>query len=431
MARPGKTVSSITGDICHWSGRLRTAGLRRTALAATVERMHERETLALSLAPPAALLCAAAALSAFFGAPAPFLVAVTLAVLTLACLSVLPSAACAIAPATLALCAATALEPLRDAVPFAMPLAFIGALTLAAVRCPGWVAWPYAALMGAPAAFMGTEILPQRRWALLAVGAVAFAAALAAYGFGAMRRMAAALEGAGDDRRNGMRNLNERIATMEEREAQQARNAQLAERTRIAREIHDNVGHLLTRAIMQAQAAHVVACAAHEDASAAQLEQIKATLDEAMTMVRASVHDLNERGTDFRAQIEQAASLPAGAARVHLDNRIASVPAPVAHFLATAIREALTNVGRHSDATDVTVTLRELPSIWQLAVCDNGTQCRRAAPKPGSHDGIGLLGIEQRARQLGGAASCGPTGDGWRVFAAIPKPERPEESGVG
>lgn len=82
--------------------------------------------------------------------------------------------------------------------------------------------------------------------------------------------------------------------------------ATLGERTRIAREIHDNVGHLLTRAIMQAQAGRAVAEATDDEVAARGFTTLGETLDDAMTMVRRSVHDLEDDGTDFAAQIEAA-----------------------------------------------------------------------------------------------------------------------------
>ena len=62
-----------------------------------------------------------------------------------------------------------------------------------------------------------------------------------------------------DSKRDQIRRLRSQLAESEEDRAASVRVATLAERTRIAREIHDNVGHMLTRAIMQSEAAQVVA----------------------------------------------------------------------------------------------------------------------------------------------------------------------------
>ncbi|KAB7788480.1 sensor histidine kinase [Bifidobacterium cebidarum] len=222
-----------------------------------------------------------------------------------------------------------------------------------------------------------------------------------------------------------------RLADVDEERAQSIRMATLGERTRIAREIHDNVGHLLTRAIMQAQAGKAVA-EATDDATAAQgFAALGDTLNDAMTMVRRSVHDLEDDGTDFAAQIKDAVSSFEGISpgfSVHVVNDIAAAPAPVSRCLATVIRESLTNVVRHSEATSANVTLRDFPAFWQLVVQDAGPI--RNEPVTGSqttitnHEmsrGMGLADIDSRVRAIGGTATCGPYNQGWRVFVSVPK----------
>lgn len=77
-----------------------------------------------------------------------------------------------------------------------------------------------------------------------------------------------ALLHAQDMAREASRSVRSRIADIDEERAQSVRMATLGERTRIAREIHDNVGHLLTRAIMQAQAGRAVAEATDDEVAA-------------------------------------------------------------------------------------------------------------------------------------------------------------------
>ena len=86
-----------------------------------------------------------------------------------------------------------------------------------------------------------------------------------------------------DSRRDQIRRLRSQIAENNEDRALAVRTATLAERTRIAREIHDNVGHMLTRAIMQTEAAHVVAQVAGQEQSAQRFCEIHDTVSEAMT----------------------------------------------------------------------------------------------------------------------------------------------------
>lgn len=79
--------------------------------------------------------------------------------------------------------------------------------------------------------------------------------------------------------------------------------ATLAERARIAREIHDNVGHQLTRASLQAEALRVVH--ADEPGVAGDFADVKHTVDEALQLVRASVHALNDNAVDLSVQLER------------------------------------------------------------------------------------------------------------------------------
>lgn len=223
--------------------------------------------------------------------------------------------------------------------------------------------------------------------------------------------------------------------------------ATLAERTRIAREIHDNVGHMLTRAIMQSEAAQVVAQVSGQGQAAQGFAQIHDTVGEAMTLVRGAVHDLKDEGMDFVAQIEASAHGldDSSTVNVTLSNGIDAAPAAVSRCFATTIREALNNTIRHSMARNVDITLRDFPALWQLRIQDDGAlwsdgsqgningmmgessarfrQFHDAARTATMRDasGIGLADIEERARALGGTAVCGPYHEGWRVFMSIPK----------
>lgn len=233
-----------------------------------------------------------------------------------------------------------------------------------------------------------------------------------------------------DARRERLRLSHARIADVEAQRTADMRQARLNERTRIAREIHDNVGHVLTRAIMMTQADHVVAATVGDAEHAAQFSQISATLDEAMTLIRASVHDLKDEGTDFHSMVEDAASVDEGVPLVvHLADGIKHAPAAVARCFAAVIREALTNAVRHGTASEATVKLIDLPGLWQLIVQDNGGKPISAGATRSA--GIGLADIEERARALGGNATCGPYGEGWRVFVSIPKQDPAQQTTQG
>ena len=240
-----------------------------------------------------------------------------------------------------------------------------------------------------------------------------------------------------DELRELQRRWRAQLTDANQERALSVRSATLSERTRIAREIHDNVGHILTRGVMQAQAGLVVARSKGELAACGYLESVQGSLDEAMTMVRRSVHDLDDEGTDFNAAIDSAAhcmdaavsgSHPLGFS-VRLENHIQDAPSPVARCLAGVIREALSNAVRHGHAHTATVVLHDYPALWQMVVFNPIGE--RAAP--GSNEttsaltahadprGMGLADIEMRVRTLEGTSLVGPYEDGWRVFVSIPK----------
>ena len=221
-----------------------------------------------------------------------------------------------------------------------------------------------------------------------------------------------------DTERYRIRQLHGRINDLDEERAQATRMAHLSERTRIARDIHDNVGHLLTRAIMQVQAGRVVAQSKGDQSTERTLDDVGKTLNEAMTTIRRSVHDLEDEGTDFASQMEDASSEASmGRLKVDLNNGIETAPAPVCRCLATIVREALTNTVRHSSARSAQVILCDLPAFWQMVVQDDGGSQQS---QPDSR-GMGLADMEARARALGGTANSGPNRQGWKVFVSLPK----------
>lgn len=198
--------------------------------------------------------------------------------------------------------------------------------------------------------------------------------------------------------------------------------ATLAERARIAREIHDNVGHQLTRASLQAEALRVVH--ADEPGVAADFADVKRTVDEALQLVRTSVHALNDNTVDLSVQLERIVegARSDGGPRIELEVMTEHAPANVANCFAAVLREALSNTMRHAHAKTITVRCMEHPSFYQLIVTDDGAD---ATPASSSNvaEGMGLVSMRERVEALGGTFTAGPRAGagGWRVFATVPK----------
>ena len=203
--------------------------------------------------------------------------------------------------------------------------------------------------------------------------------------------------------------------------------ATLAERARIAREIHDNVGHQLTRASLQAEALRVVH--ADEPGVAADFADVKRTVDEALQLVRASVHALNDNATNLSVQLErivEGARSDSGP-QIELEVLAEHAPANVANCFAAVLREALSNAMRHAHAKTITVRCMEHPSFYQLVVTDDGTGGVRTGARSAT-GGMGLASMRERVEALGGTFTAGSRvgASGWRVFATIPKQQGDE-----
>lgn len=198
--------------------------------------------------------------------------------------------------------------------------------------------------------------------------------------------------------------------------------ATLAERARIAREIHDNVGHQLTRASLQTEALRVVH--ANEPGVAADFADVKRTVDEALQLVRTSVHALNDNAANLSVQLERIAegARSDGGPQIELEVLAEHAPANVANCFAAVLREALSNTMRHAHAQNVTVRCMEHPSFYQIIVTDDGEGRIRAGGR-GVAEGMGLGSMRERVEALGGTFTAGPRAGapGWRVFATIPK----------
>lgn len=203
--------------------------------------------------------------------------------------------------------------------------------------------------------------------------------------------------------------------------------ATLAERARIAREIHDNVGHQLTRASLQTEALRVVH--ANEPGVAADFADVKRTVDEALQLVRSSVHALNDNAANLSVQLERIVegARSDGGPQIELEVLAEHAPANVANCFTAVLREALSNTMRHACAHTVTVRCMEHPSFYQLIVTDDGAGEVQASSR-GTAEGMGLGSMRERVEALGGTFTAGPRAGagGWRVFATVPKQQGDE-----
>jgi signal transduction histidine kinase len=204
---------------------------------------------------------------------------------------------------------------------------------------------------------------------------------------------------------------------------EQARSAALAERARIAREIHDVLAHSLAALTVQLETADALL-------EGGRAEQARQSVVRAGQLAREGLAETRRAIGALRGETLPLPELLAGLAggyRTDLSApaavRVEGEPRELSPDTALAVyrtaQEAMTNVRKHAPGAPVELALRYRPGAVELAVA-NGTPPPSGRPLAGSGGGYGLTGLRERAELAGGEFTAGPDGDGWRVDVRIP-----------
>ncbi|MER8102174.1 histidine kinase [Kitasatospora sp. NPDC094016] len=202
--------------------------------------------------------------------------------------------------------------------------------------------------------------------------------------------------------------------------AAEAESAALAERARIAREIHDVLAHSLSAQLVHLEAARLMLDAGTDRG------QIRERVVAARRMAQDGLVETRQALSALRGELT-----PVGEFLVELTAReraaltVTGTPRPLAAEAALAVRrtaqEAVTNVRKHAPGARCTVELRYLPEAVELEV--RNSRPPRGEPSgelAASGSGYGLLGMRERAELLGGTLLAGPEDGGWRVLLQVP-----------
>jgi signal transduction histidine kinase len=228
------------------------------------------------------------------------------------------------------------------------------------------------------------------------------------------------------------------MAQLEDAREAEAAAAALAERGRIAGELHDVLAHALSGLAIQLQGARKLA-----DREAAS-DALRAALERSADLAREGLADARQAVGALRGDrlptVDQVGALvedfrrDTGAeATLRIDGTPRPLPADASLALFRGAQEALTNVTRYAPGTSVAVTVRYAPGRTILAVEDHPQPARHgtrgpapgAAPGPNpmlaeAGGGHGLTAMRERAARAGGSARAGPTADGWLVELEVP-----------
>ncbi|WP_328939079.1 histidine kinase [Streptomyces tauricus] len=211
----------------------------------------------------------------------------------------------------------------------------------------------------------------------------------------------------------------ERVAALEKR------TEQLLERTRIARELHDSIGHALTVAVVQAGAARAAgdpaftdrALLAIEDTGRAALEDLERVLG----LLRETRRPASGRPTLVEAdRLMESARTSGAKIDSELTGPLETMPGPVSREGYRILQECLTNVLRHAGPVPVRVRIAVEDRALTLEVRNPLTAGIPGSGPGGGMRGSGLRGIRERAALLGGTARTGPDGGDWQVHVELP-----------
>lgn len=185
------------------------------------------------------------------------------------------------------------------------------------------------------------------------------------------------------------------------------------ERLRIARDLHDLVGHQLTALTLNLEAA-----AHHSQGAAAEhVQRSRAAAKALLADVRDVVSQLREPTEDLAMQLRALTeSVPRPAVHLRMTPGLA-VPEPErARALVRCVQEVVTNAVRHAAADNLWIEVSQSNGCARVQAWDDGEGAAEVRP------GNGLAGMRERFEQLGGQVSFGSAlGEGFRVEAVLPR----------
>jgi signal transduction histidine kinase len=281
--------------------------------------------------------------------------------------------------------------------------------------------------------FAGTY---DRRWSILLaapflVNAVApFSGASPSFAGVLLLMLVVSAEALGDSRRQRGQAIAERDETRQAMVDTLRDQAAMGERARIARDLHDVVAHHVSAIAVQAETARLTTEGLPEEGRA-HFESIGQTARDALSEMRRLLGVLRE-DTNGKAErdpqpglvrlneLVDTARAAGSEVRLTVQGQVAQLPPGVDLCAYRILQEALTNARRHAPGAPVDVELEYGTDTLRLRVRDHGP-----GPADGAAEGLGLLGMRERAIMVGGALTAGAAeGGGFAVDARLPLPVR-------
>jgi signal transduction histidine kinase len=202
------------------------------------------------------------------------------------------------------------------------------------------------------------------------------------------------------------------LAQAERARVAEAGRVALAERTRIARDLHDVLAHSIAALAMQLEAADALLADGQVDRAHQIVLRARDLARDGLVETRHAVQALRE---DYQP-------LPAALRRlgepVEITGPSRELPPDTHDAIFRAAQEALTNARKHAPGGKILVELAFEPELVRLQITNDGATEPAALTHTGA--GLGLVGMRERAAAVGGAVEAGPAAGGWSVTVTIP-----------
>jgi signal transduction histidine kinase len=215
------------------------------------------------------------------------------------------------------------------------------------------------------------------------------------------------------------------LAQLQDAREGEAAAAAMAERSRIAGELHDVLAHSLSGLAIQLQGARKLA-----DREAVS-DGLRATIERSAELTKAGLADARHAVSALRGErlptLDQLAALvqdfrrDTGAdATLRINGTSRPLPAEASLALFRGAQEALTNISRYAPGATTSVTVSYQPDRILVSVEDHVRAAQASPVLADAGGGHGLSTMRERAARAGGTARAGPTPDGWRVELEVP-----------
>jgi signal transduction histidine kinase len=220
------------------------------------------------------------------------------------------------------------------------------------------------------------------------------------------------------------------LAQTQRSHEEQLRSARMEESTRIARDIHDVLAHSLAGLAIQLEATDALL------AQGAEVAAVRARVQRAHELARQGLNDARRAvgalrgdapepiGVRIEKIVADHSAIAERPAQLQIEGELTAVDARTGEAIVRTVQEALTNVRKHAPDARVSVVVAASADQVSVSVDDDEPAGKPADLAPTdlsrSGGGFGLIGMRERAEQLGGALEAGRTGSGWRVAMRVP-----------